>query len=103
MWDPDTHRTRSGSTMFHYQPQDNLNKIVNFGYRYRNDGNDYNFTAGRWETGSADYTDGSGRVYKDFYKIEETDTSIMWPVVPQGNVIQAWQDDYNRNSTREAF
>ncbi len=103
MWDPDTHRTRSGSTMFHYQPQDNLNKIVNFGYRYRNDGNHYNFTTGRWETGSADYTDGSGRVYKDFYKIEQTDTSIMWPVVPQWNVIARWQYDYNRNSTLEAF
>lgn len=103
MWDPDTHSTRSGSAMFHYQPEDNLNKIVNFGYRYRNDGNHYNFTTGRWETGSADYTDSNGRVYKDFYKIEQTDASIMWPVVPQWNVIARWQYDYNRNSTLEAF
>lgn len=103
MWDPDTHSTRSGSAMFHYQPEDNLNKIVNFGYRYRNDGNHYNFTTGRWETGSSDYTDSNGRVYKDFYKIEQTDASIMWPVVPQWNVIARWQYDYNRNSTLEAF
>ncbi|HHX34582.1 MAG TPA: LPS-assembly protein LptD [Gammaproteobacteria bacterium] len=103
MWDPDTHRTRSGSAMLHYQPQDNLNKIINFGYRYRNDSNHYNYDTGRWETGSADYTDSSGRVYKDFYKIEQTDTSIMWPVLPQWNVIARWQYDYNRNSTLEAF
>ncbi|MDY0248437.1 MAG: LPS-assembly protein LptD [Pseudomonas sp.] len=103
MWDPDTHRTRSGSAMFHYQPEDNLNKIVNFGYRYRNDGNHYNYTTGRWETGTSDYTDGTGVVYKDFYKIEQTDASIMWPVVPQWNVIARWQYDYNRNNTLEAF
>ena len=103
MWDPETSSTRSGSAMFHYQPQDNLNKIVNFGYRYRNDGNHYNFTTGRWETGNSDYIDSSGRVYKDFYKIEQTDASIMWPVVPQWNVIARWQFDYNRSSTLEAF
>ncbi len=103
MWDPDTHSTRSGSVMFHYQSQEDLNKIVNFGYRYRNDSNYYNYNTGRWETGSADYTDASGTVYKDFYKIEQTDASIMWPVVPQWNVIARWQYDYNRNSTLEAF
>ena len=104
MWDPDTHRTRSGSAMFHYQPEDNLNKIVNFGYRYRNDSNHYNYNTGRWETGSSDYTDRvTGKVYKDFYKIEQTDASFMWPVLPQWSVIGRWQYDYNRNSTLEAF
>ncbi len=103
MWDPETHRTRSGSAMLHYQSQDDLNKIVNFGYRYRNDSNHYNYDTGRWETGSADYTDPNGKVYKDFYKIEQTDASIMWPVVPQWNAIARWQYDYNRNSTLEAF
>ena len=103
MWDPDTHRTRSGSAMFHYQSQDDLNKIVNFGYRYRNDSNHYNYNTGRWETGSADYTDPSGRVYKDFYKIEQTDASFMWPVAAHWNLIGRWQFDYNRSSTLEAF
>ena len=110
MWDPDTHSTRSGSVMFHYQSQEDLNKIVNFGYRYRNDGNYYNYGTGRWETGSADYVyypDPNNlnikEVYKDFNKIEQTDASIMWPVVPQWNVIARWQYDYNRNSTLEAF
>ena len=103
MWDPETHRTRSGSAMLHYQSQDDLNKIVNFGYRYRNDSNHYNYNTGRWETGSADYTAPNGKVYKDFYKVEQTDASIMWPVVPQWNAIARWQYDYNRNSTLEAF
>ncbi|NLD01374.1 MAG: LPS-assembly protein LptD, partial [Gammaproteobacteria bacterium] len=103
MWDPDTHRTRSGSAMIHYQAQDNLNKIINFGYRYRNDGVHYNESTGRWESGSADYMAPGGKVYKDFYKVEQTDASIMWPIVPQWNAIARWQYDYNRNSTLEAF
>ncbi|MDY7219907.1 LPS-assembly protein LptD [Denitrificimonas sp. JX-1] len=104
MWDPDTHRTRSGSAIFHYQPVDNLNKIVNFGYRYRNDSTHYNYDTGRWETGSADYIDTvTKKVYKDFYKIEQTDASFMWPVVNHWNLIGRWQYDYNRNSTLEAF
>ena len=104
MWDQDTHRTRSGSVMTHYQSQDDLNKIVNFGYRYRNDSNHYNYDTGRWETGSSDYIDPvSKKVYKDFYKIEQTDASFMWPVLPQWSVIGRWQYDYNRNSTLEAF
>ena len=104
MWDPDTHRTRSGSAMINYQPQNDLNKIVNFGYRYRNDDNHYNYNTGRWEVGSPDYTDPvTGKIYKDFYKIEQTDASIMWPVAPHWNVIGRWQFDYNRSSTLEAF
>lgn len=104
MWDPDTHRTRSGSTMFHYQPQDDLNKIINFGYRYSNDTTRYDPLTGRTVYGSADYVDpNTGKTYKDFYKIEQTDASIMWPVVPQWNVIARWQYDYNRSSTLEAF
>lgn len=103
MWDPDTHRTRSGSAMFHYQSQQDLNKIVNFGYRYRNDTLHLN-DDGIWVTGSTDYTDPvTKKVYKDFYKIEQTDASFMWPVLPQWSVIGRWQFDYNRNSTLEAF
>ena len=41
-WDPESHAPRSGSAMFHYQPEDNPNKIVNIGYRYRNDQVVYN-------------------------------------------------------------
>jgi LPS-assembly protein len=40
---------------------------------------------------------------KDYYKIEQHDFSVIWPVVPQWNVISRWQYDYNRNRTLEAF
>lgn len=36
-WDPDSRSPRSGSAMLHYQPEDNPNKVINAGYRYRND------------------------------------------------------------------
>ncbi len=36
-WDLDSRSPRSRSAMFHYQPEDNPNKVINAGYRYRND------------------------------------------------------------------
>ncbi len=103
-WDPDTHSTRSGSTMFHYQPEDNLNKVVNLGFRYRNDTNRYNPSTGRWEFGGGDYVDPrTGKVIKDYYKIEQHDFSTIWPIVPQWSAIARWQYDYNRSRTLEAF
>jgi hypothetical protein len=35
--------------MFHYQPEDNPNKVVNVGYRYRNDQVRYDQTTGKWQ------------------------------------------------------
>ncbi|MBV6285703.1 LPS-assembly protein LptD [Pseudomonas aegrilactucae] len=103
-WDPDTHRTRSGSTMFHYQPEDNVNKIVNLGYRYRNDAVRYNQSTGLWQVGQSDYgTPGSANYVKDYYKIQQHDFSVMWPIVPQWTAIARWQHDYNRNRTLEAM
>lgn len=110
MWDPDTHRTRSGSAMFHYQDHNDLNKIVNFGYRYRNDTRYLN-DDGIWVVGSTDYVYTPDPInapqnkitYKDFYKIEQTDASFMWPVAAHWNLIGRWQFDYNRSSTLEAF
>ncbi|TRX75076.1 LPS-assembly protein LptD [Pseudomonas mangiferae] len=103
-WDPETHSTRSGSTMFHYQPEDNLNKVVNLGFRYRNDTNRYNPSTGRWEFGGGDYVDPrTGKVIKDYYKIEQHDFSTIWPIVPQWSAIARWQYDYNRSRTLEAF
>lgn len=103
-WDPNEHRTRTGSLMFNYQPQDNLNKIINFGYRYSNDGVYFDEDKGRWVTGSTDYYNSStGKTYKDFYKIEQTDASIMWPVFQRWNAIARWQFDYNRSRTLDAF
>ncbi|WP_110971539.1 LPS-assembly protein LptD [Pseudomonas huaxiensis] len=103
-WDPDTRSTRSGSAMFHYQPEDNVNKIVNFGYRYRNDLVRYDQTTGTWSVGGGDYgTPGQPGYVKDYYKIQQHDFSVMWPIVPQWTAIARWQHDYNRNRTLEAM
>lgn len=103
-WDPDSHSTRSGSAMFHYQPEDNPNKIVNLGYRYRNDTIAYDSATGTWKVGGGDYgTPGSPNYIKDYYKIQQHDFSVIWPIVPQWSVIARWQHDYNRNRTLEAM
>ncbi|NQD93223.1 LPS-assembly protein LptD [Pseudomonas sp. CrR25] len=103
-WDPDTHRTRSGSTMFHYQPEDNPNKVINAGYRYRNDTVRYDQTTGDWVVGGGDYgTPGTANFIKDYYKVSQHDFSVIWPIVPQWSVISRWQYDYGRNRTLEAF
>ncbi|MGE8393800.1 MAG: LPS-assembly protein LptD [Pseudomonas sp.] len=103
-WDPDSRSTRSGSAMFHYQPEDNVNKVVNLGYRYRNDMVIYNSATGRWQVGGGDYGQpGDANYIKDYYKIQQHDFSVMWPIVPQWTAIARWQHDYNRNRTLEAF
>ncbi|MGE8406690.1 MAG: LPS-assembly protein LptD [Pseudomonas sp.] len=103
-WDPDSRSTRSGSAMFHYQPEDNVNKVVNLGYRYRNDTISYNTTTGQWQVGGGDYGQPGDATYvKDYYKIQQHDFSVMWPIVPQWTAIARWQHDYNRNRTLEAF
>ncbi|MDD2059163.1 LPS-assembly protein LptD [Pseudomonas sp. GD03860] len=103
-WDPDSRSTRSGSAMFHYQPEDNVNKVVNLGYRYRNDMVRYDNTTGKWSVGGGDYgSPGDPNYVKDYYKIQQHDFSVMWPIVPQWTAIARWQHDYNRNRTLEAF
>ncbi|MDG9885587.1 LPS-assembly protein LptD [Pseudomonas sp. GD04058] len=103
-WDPDSRSTRSGSAMFHFQPEDNVNKIVNLGYRYRNDMVRYDNVTGKWSVGGGDYgTPGQPGYVKDYYKIQQHDFSIMWPIVPQWTAIARWQHDYNRNRTLEAM
>ena len=54
-WDPDSRSPRSGSAMFHYQPEDNPNKVINVGYRYRNDQVRYDQNTGKWTVGGGDY------------------------------------------------
>ena len=103
-WDPDSRSTRSGSAMFHYQPEDNPNKVVNLGYRYRNDTISFDSTTGTWKVGGGDYgVEGQPNFIKDYYKIQQHDFSVIWPIVPQWNVIARWQHDYNRNRTLEAM
>ncbi|NWC94762.1 MULTISPECIES: LPS-assembly protein LptD [unclassified Pseudomonas] len=103
-WDPESHSPRSGSAMFHYQPEDNPNKVINVGYRYRNDQVVYNQLTGKWQFGG-DYGSAAdpSTFVKDYYKIQQHDFSMMWPIVPQWNLITRWQYDYARNRTLEAF
>ncbi|MGH8360589.1 MAG: LPS-assembly protein LptD, partial [Pseudomonas sp.] len=98
-WDPTTHSPRSGSAMFHYQPEDNPNKVINVGYRYRNDQVVYNQLTGKWQFGGDYGTEGQPNFVKDYYKIQQHDFSMMWPIVPQWNLITRWQYDYARNRT----
>ncbi|MBW3506736.1 MULTISPECIES: LPS-assembly protein LptD [unclassified Pseudomonas] len=103
-WDPESRSPRSGSAMMHYQPEDNPNKVVNIGYRYRNDQVRYDQYTGKWIVGGGDFgTPGQPGYIKDYYKIQQHDFSVIWPIVPQWNAISRWQYDYNRNRTLEAF
>jgi LPS-assembly protein len=103
-WDPDSRSTRSASAMFHYQPEDNPGKIINAGFRYRNDQIRYDQTTGKWVVGGGDYGSvAAGNFIKDYYKIRQHDFSVIWPIVPQWSAISRWQYDYNRNRTLEAF
>jgi LPS-assembly protein len=103
-WDPVSKQTRSGSAMMHYQPEDNPNKVINAGYRYRNDLVRYDQTTGKWQVGGGDLgTPGTPGFVKDYYLIKQHDFSVIWPIVPQWNVISRWQYDYNRSRTIEAF
>lgn len=109
-WDPDAHQTRSGSVMFHYQPEDNPNKVVNLGYRYRSDTMRFDQATGQWTYGSdfgveayATDNDPNTVFIKDYYKINQHDFSFIWPLVPQWSLIGRWQHDYSQNRTLEAF
>jgi len=102
-WDPDASSTRSGSAMWHYQPEANPNKIINLGYRYRNDAIRFDQATGEWTYGGDYGTPGTPEYIKDYYKINQHDFSVIWPVVPQWSVIARWQHDYSRSRTLEAF
>ncbi|TKK36290.1 LPS biosynthesis protein [Pseudomonas sp. CFBP13528] len=102
-WDPESHSPRSGSAMFHYQPENDPNKVINLGYRYRNDQVVYNQLTNRWQFGGDYGRPGEENYVKDYYKIQQHDFSMMWPIIPQWNLITRWQYDYARNRTLEAF
>ncbi|PTU74939.1 LPS-assembly protein LptD [Pseudomonas mangrovi] len=90
-WDPDRGETSSGSVMFHFQPEAEPGKVVNAGYRYRNDTRRFNPLLGRFEYGG------------DEYKIDQSDFSVIWPIVPQWSAIARWQFDFHQSRTLEAF
>lgn len=90
-YDADAGQTNSGSVMLHYQPESTPNKIINLGYRYRNDAIVFNQDTNQYEQGTDDY------------KVDQSDVSIMWPLIPQWSTIGRWQFDYSKHSTLEAF
>lgn len=108
-WSPEQSKAESGSIMLHYQPESNLNKIFNIGFRYRDDNVAYNWWTSRWQQSGdltrryylngAEYQD---RV-KDYYKVKQADTSFIWPIIPRWSLIGRWQYDYNRNRTLDSF
>lgn len=95
--------TRSGSAMWHYQPESDPRKIVNLGYRYRNDTLRFDTASGRWTYNPDFGTPGSPDYIPNYYKIDQHDFSFMWPLNPQWSLIGRWQHDYGRNRTLEAF
>lgn len=90
-YDSDRGETNSGNMMFHYQPEAQANKVFNAGYRYRKDAIVFNQNTNTYEYGD------------EQYKIEQSDVSMIWPVVPQWSAIARWQFDYNQSRTIEAF
>jgi len=102
-WDPDTGQTRSGNMMFHYQPADNPQKIINVGYRYRKDVMRYNSASGTWDYGTDYGTPGDANYIKNYYKIDQHDISTIWPLFPRWSAIARWQYDYARSRTLDAF
>lgn len=108
-WSPEDSKTESGSVMLHYQPESNLNKVFNIGFRYRDDNVAYNWVTSRWQQ-SGDltrvyYMDGKRHedTVKDYYKIKQADASFIWPIIPRWSLIGRWQYDYNRNRTLDSF
>ena len=102
-WDPDVHRTRSGSAMFHYQPADNPNKVFNLGYRYSNETTRLDPLTGRYVTDPDYGTPGQPNYIKNYYKVSQHDISAIWPVAPQWSLLARWQYDYGRKRTVDAI
>jgi len=100
-WDPDIKKTSSGSLMLHYQPEDDPRKILNLGYRYRDDGVYYDENTGRWEVRQG--RDASGSLVDNPDKIVQTDLSFMWPVHQRWAVLGRWQYDRHLGRTLDAF
>ncbi len=88
IWDPDDSTSDAGSVFAHYQPEPR--KVLNMGYRYRNNINTYNALTGTFQR------DPDSR-------IDQSDLSFMWPLNPQWSLIGRWQHDFDQDRTLEAF
>ncbi|MEB3734816.1 LPS assembly protein LptD [Halopseudomonas pachastrellae] len=88
IWDPDDSNSDAGSVFAHYQPEPR--KVLNMGYRYRNNINTYNALTGTFQ-------------HDPDSRIDQSDLSFMWPLNPQWSLIGRWQHDFAEDRTLEAF
>lgn len=88
LWDPKESNRNAGSLMANYQPEPR--KVINAGYRFRNDINTFNALRG-------DFSDDKYR------RIDQSDVSAIWPLNPQWSMIARWQHDFASDRTLEAF
>ena len=88
IWDPDDSTSDAGSVFAHYQPEPR--KVLNMGYRYRNNINTYNALTGTFQ-------------HDPDSRIDQSDLSFMWPLNPQWSLIGRWQHDFDQDRTLEAF
>ncbi|MFT6464663.1 MAG: LPS-assembly protein [Halopseudomonas sp.] len=88
IWNPDNNNEDAGSAIFNYQPEPR--KIINAGYRFRNNINTFDALSGTFIRNAND-------------RIDQSDLSTIWPINNQWSVIARWQHDFTRDRTLEAF
>lgn len=88
IWNPDNNAEDAGSAIFNYQPEPR--KIINAGYRFRNNLNTYDALSGTFRRNAND-------------RIDQSDLSTIWPINNQWSLIARWQHDFSRDRTLEAF
>ncbi|KAA0695227.1 LPS-assembly protein LptD [Halopseudomonas laoshanensis] len=88
IWNPDNNNEDAGSAIFNYQPEPR--KIINAGYRFRNNINTFDALSGTFRRNAND-------------RIDQSDLSTIWPINNQWSVIARWQHDFTRDRTLEAF
>ncbi|MFN3579870.1 MAG: LPS-assembly protein LptD [Pseudomonas sp.] len=88
IWDPKNSNSNAGSMVVNYQPEPR--KIINAGYRFRNNLNTFDALSGSFRRNADD-------------RIDQSDVSVMWPLNPQWSVIARHQYDFSGDRTLEAF
>ena len=88
LWDPEENNSNAGSLLVNYQPEPR--KVINAGYRFRNETNTFNALTGQ-------FNEDENR------RIDQSDLSFIWPLNPQWSMIGRWQHDFAGDRTLEAF
>ncbi|HIZ50238.1 MAG TPA: LPS-assembly protein LptD [Candidatus Pseudomonas excrementavium] len=88
LWDPEENNNNAGSLLVNYQPEPR--KVINAGYRFRNETNTFNALTGQ-------FNEDENR------RIDQSDLSFIWPLNPQWSMIGRWQHDFAGDRTLEAF